>query len=121
MPASTPKPAKKPNDRRRRRHQRYQADFRVAVTYLLGSSYQKLEGHCRDLSEAGIGVLLAAELNVGEVTGMSFSLSGSALPWELRAVIRYRRGYHYGFEFLSLTGEQQESLKTYLTNLPPAD
>ncbi len=121
MPAPTPKPATKPVDRRRRRHPRYRADFRVTVNYFLGNQYQTIEGHCRDLSEAGIGVLLAAELNVGEVVGLSFLLPGSAPAWEVRAVVRYRRGYHYGFEFLSLTGEQQTSLHSHFQGLEPMD
>jgi hypothetical protein len=121
MPASSPKPVKNQVDRRRRRHPRYLANFRVTVSHLLESHYQKLAGHCRDLSEAGIGILLAAELNGGEVTGLSFSLPGSELPWEVRGVVRYRRGYQYGFEFLSLTGEQQESLKSYLQGMEPID
>lgn len=108
-------------DRRRRRHPRYRGDFRVTVSYLLGDQYQKLEGHCGDLSEAGIGILLAAELNGGEVTGLRFTLPGSAVAWDVRAVVRFRRGYHYGFEFLALTGEQQDSLKNYLKKLEPID
>src|SRR5208282_5189653 len=98
MPASTPKPAKGQFDRRRRRHPRYSADFRVSVSYLLENQYHNLEGHCRDMSEAGIGILLAAELNGGEVAELSFLLPGS-LFFEVRAVVRYRRGYQYGFEF----------------------
>jgi hypothetical protein len=121
MPASTPKPTGKQVDRRRRRHPRYRADFRVTVNHLLGSGYQKLEGHCRDLSEAGIGILLATELNVGEVAGLSFSLPASALRWEVRAVVRYRRGYHYGFEFLSLTSDQQASLNGYFSGREAMD
>jgi c-di-GMP-binding flagellar brake protein YcgR len=121
MPASKPKPASKQVDRRRRRYPRYPADFRVTVSYLLDTHYQKLEGHCRDLSEAGIGILLAAELNGGEVVGLNFLLPGSVLGWEVRAVVRYRRGYQYGFEFLSLTGEQQESLRNYAKGLKPMD
>lgn len=121
MPASKPKPLTKPIDRRRRRHPRYSADFRVTATYLLGNQYQKLEGHCRDLSEAGIGILLATELNVGDVVGFNFLLPGSALPWEVRGVVRYRRGYHYGFEFLSLTRDQQASLNNYFSGREPVD
>jgi len=121
MPASTPKTATGASARRRRRHPRYHGDFRVIVSYLLGNNYQKLEGHCRDLSEAGIGILLAAELNGGEVVGLNFSLPGSANQREFRAVLRYRRGYHYGFEFLSLSSEQQESLRDYAKNLDPID
>jgi len=91
------------------------------VSHLLGDDYEKIEGHCRDLSQAGIGILLAAELNGSEVTGLTFSLPGSDLRWEVRAVVRYRRGYQYGFEFLSLASEQQEALRNYLRGLEPMD
>ena len=107
--------------RRRRRHPRYRTEFRVTANFLLGNHYQKLEGHCKDLSEAGIGILLATEMNAGEVAGLTFSLPGSAVPWQVRAVVRYRRGYQYGFEFLSLTGEQQASLNRYFNGLEPID
>ncbi|MFZ0770669.1 MAG: PilZ domain-containing protein [Candidatus Sulfotelmatobacter sp.] len=121
MSSSTPKAATNAVDRRRRRSPRYRGDFRVTVSHLLGIQYQRLEGHCRDLSKAGIGILLAAELNGGDVVNLSFALPGSALPWDVRAVIRYRRGCQYGFEFLSLTHEQQVSLESYLEGLEPID
>jgi c-di-GMP-binding flagellar brake protein YcgR len=117
MPAPKRQVAASQIDRRRRRHTRYRADFRVAVSYL-ENQYQTIDGHCRDLSEAGIGILLATEMNSGQVVGLTFSLPGSIEPWEVRAVVRYRRGYQYGFEFLSLTSAQQETLKTYLGSLP---
>jgi hypothetical protein len=91
------------------------------VSYFLGDRYQNMEGHCKDLSEAGIGILLAAELDGGEVTGLSFSLPGLDQSWRLRAVVRYRRGYNYGFEFLSLAAEQQATLRRYVSGLQPAD
>ncbi len=121
MPSSNAKPALKPADRRRRRHPRYRGNFRVTVNHLLGSQYQNLDGHCRDLSAAGIGVLLAAELNGGEVVGLRFLLPDSNDPWDVRAVVRYRRGYQYGFEFLSLTNEQRSFLEKHLTGLEPID
>jgi c-di-GMP-binding flagellar brake protein YcgR len=121
MPASTPKPVTNLMLRRRRRHPRYRTEFRVTANFLLGNHYQKLEGHCKDLSEAGIGILLAAELNGGEVAAFNFLLPGSALRWEVRAVVRYRRGYHYGFEFLSLTEEQRETLDSFLKGLESID
>ncbi|HVI09613.1 MAG TPA: PilZ domain-containing protein [Candidatus Binatia bacterium] len=119
MPASTPKPSAAPVDRRRRRHVRYRADFRVSVACLAGSEYHKVEGHCRDLSEAGIGILFAAELKTGDVVSLTFSLPGGS-TWQLRGVVRYRHGYHYGFEFLSLPAEQREQIKQYLKELQPA-
>jgi hypothetical protein len=117
MASSTPKAASTQVDRRRRRHPRYRVDFRAMATYLEGSQYRKIEGHCSDLSEAGIGMLLPTDMNIGEVAGLNFSLPGSSDVWELRAVAHYRRGYHYGFEFLSLTNGQRQTLKSYLSGL----
>jgi hypothetical protein len=120
MPASNPKPATDRLERRRRRHPRFRGEFGVLVTVLIANRYEKLDGYSKDLSEAGIGILLAAEMTVGEVAGLSFSIPGGA-PWEVRAVLRYRRGYHYGFEFLSLSVQQQQQLNLYLKGLVPID
>jgi predicted GNAT superfamily acetyltransferase len=87
----------------------------------LGDRYQKLEGRCRDLSAAGIGIILAAELNGGEVVGLSFALPGAALTWDVRAVVRHRRGFQYGFEFLSLIDKQRDLLESSLKGLDPID
>jgi c-di-GMP-binding flagellar brake protein YcgR len=121
MTAPTRKPVSSPIDRRRRRHQRYRVDFRLKTTYLEAHQYKQVEGHCSDLSEAGIGLLLPTDMNMGEVVGLNFSLPGSEVTWEVRAVARHRRGYHYGFEFLSLNGDQRENLRQYLKNLEPLD
>jgi len=120
MASSNPKTAPQTPDRRRRRHPRYRTNFPVTVGLLLDNTYQRLEGHCRDLSEAGIGILLAAELSGGEVASLNFSLPNSG-PWELRAVVRHRRGYHYGFEFLSPSKEQKELLAGCVQGLERAD
>ncbi len=121
MPSADAKQAKKPVDRRRRRHPRYRGDFQVSVSHLLGNEYQKIEGHCRDLSIAGIGIILAAELGEGEVVGLSFLLPGAAVGWDVRAVVRHRRGYQYGFEFLSLSPEQRDQLDNFFKGLQPVD
>ena len=109
------------HERRRRRHPRYRTNFPVAVKLLAGENYQRLEGHCKDLSRAGIGILIAAELSHGEVVSLNFSLPGSAQSQELRAVLRHRRGYHYGFEFLSLSRDQEENLVQFVSGLERAD
>lgn len=106
-------------DRRQRRHVRYCADFPIAVTLLGGDGYKRLDAHCKDLSVAGIGMLIAEELSVGEVVSLNFSLPGASEPWEVRAVLRHRRGYHYGFEFLSLTRPQSETLSAFLQKQVP--
>ena len=108
-------------DRRHRRYPRYRSDFAVVTTLFSGDQYQKLDAHCKDLSEAVIGVLLAAEVPMGEVVSLNFCLPGSAESWEIRAVLRHRRGFHYGFEFLSLAPERSAILRKYVEGLPRAD
>lgn len=121
---SSSQPARAPNssdDRRRRRYPRFCAEFPVTVLLLSGSRYQTLEGHCKDLSEAGIGLLLAFELGVKEVVSLKLRLPNTTEEWQVSAVLRYRRGYHYGFEFLSLTESRRQSLRDYIQQLQRAD
>ena len=121
MSAQPGKAAQPAPDRRRRRYPRYRSNFPVAVTLFTEAEYRRLDAHCKDLSEAGIGVLLAAELNSGEVVSLDFCLPGLPTPWGVRGVLRHRRGYHYGFEFLSLSHEQSEILKNHIRTLERAD
>jgi c-di-GMP-binding flagellar brake protein YcgR len=118
MPGKAVKPAP---SRLRRRHARYRCEFPVVVNLLSGREQRRLNAHCRDVSEAGIGVLLAEELSLGEVATLTFTLPGVPQPWDIRAVLRHRRGYHYGFEFLSLADRQAKTLKTYIEDLERAD
>jgi c-di-GMP-binding flagellar brake protein YcgR len=108
-------------ERRQRRHPRYRVEFPVTVVLLSEGEHRRIDAHCRDLSVAGIGMLIAAELNLGEVAALNFVLPGSPQEWELRGVLRHRRGYHYGFEFLSMTPQQSSFLTTYLPNLQRED
>jgi len=80
-----------------------------------------MDAHCLDLSIAGIGVLLAAELTPGEVATLDFCLPGKSAVWNVRAVLRHRRGYNYGFEFLSLSDGQTAALAEFLPKLERAD
>lgn len=107
--------------RRLRRNPRYRSSFPVSVTLLAAGRYQTLEAHCKDVSKAGLGVMVAAELASGEVVSLHFTLPGLADPWEVRGVLRHRRGYHYGFEFLSLGPERSAVLNQFIHGLERAD
>src|SRR5258708_26872038 len=96
-------PAKSPNrvtDRRQRRYPRFRSEFPVSVSLFSGKEHEKLSAHCRDLSQGGIGVLIPAELNVGEVASLVFSLPTLPQPSDLRAGPACPPGYHYGFLLL---------------------
>jgi hypothetical protein len=107
--------------RRLRRNPRYRSSFPVLVTLLAADRYESMQAHCKDLSEAGIGVLLAAELAPGEIVSLTFTLPSLPAPWDVRGILRHRRGYHYGFEFFSLTHEQTGALQQILQRLERAD
>ncbi len=119
--SSRPGKAKSRPEWRHRRHPRYRVEFPLIVTLLSEAGHRSIDAHCRDLSVAGIGMLIAAELNMGEVVALKFTLPGSARAWDLHAVLRHRRGYHYGFEFLSLNHEEGNLLSSYLPNLERDD
>ena len=108
-------------NRRLRRHSRYRCNFPVRVTLLAGDGYRQLDAHCKDLSKAGMGVLLAEELAPGEVLSLNFSLPGPKQQWELRGILRHRRGYYYGLEFISLTPEQSAAVRRFTQGLEPND
>lgn len=115
------KALKHTTERRQRRYPRYRSQFPVTVTLFSGKEHHRLDAHCRDLSAAGIGILIAADLALGEVVSLNFCLPGQPLPWDVQAVIRHRRGYHYGFEFLSLPNRHGEVLAGYLPGLERVD
>jgi c-di-GMP-binding flagellar brake protein YcgR len=120
----TPQPGKAlkgPSVRWQRRFPRFRIEFPVTLNLLSSEGRKSLCGHCKDLSEGGIGILIAAEMGLGEVVALSFALPGSAQPWNTQAVLRHRRGCHYGFEFLSLPDKQVQALRGYLPQLERSD
>lgn len=121
MSSQPGKAVKAQAERLQRRHPRYRIEFPVAVVLLSESGHRQFDAHCRDLSVAGIGMLIATELQLGEVAALNFALPGSAQEWKVRAVLRHRRGYHYGFEFLSIGPEEASFLAGYLPKLERED
>jgi|SRR5277367_4441442 c-di-GMP-binding flagellar brake protein YcgR len=121
MPAQPGKAPNRTPERRQRRFPRYRSEFPVTVTLFSGEEHERIDAHCRDLSQGGIGVLIAAELAVGEVASLNFALPSLPEPWDVRAVLRCRRGYQYGFEFLSLSEQQSKTLAGYFPTLERSD
>jgi c-di-GMP-binding flagellar brake protein YcgR len=121
MPSQPAKALNRVPERRQRRHPRYRSEFPVTVTLFSGKEHLRLDAHCRDLSQGGMGVLIATDLPVGEVASLGFSLPNLSERWDVRAVLRCRRGYQYGFEFLALSDQQGKMLAAYVPSLERAD
>ncbi len=112
--------AQHPDPRRHRRFNRYKLDIRVTVTRE-ADGRQSLFGRCRHLGEGGLGAVLAGELPVGDTVTLEFILPGHKAPMQMRAAVRYRHGFHHGFEFLTLGLAQLELIRRAAKTLPPAE
>ena len=53
---------------------------------------------------------VALEQN-GEIVSLEIPLPLSPYPLKVRAIVRYRDGLRYGFEFLTLTDPQRETIR----------
>ena len=104
----------------RRRHQRYRADFPLKATVLRDDGYLEIRGRCGDIGHGGMGAVFTTEVAKGEVVSLEFRLSAKGEPFVIRSIVRYRRGFGHGLEFLGLSGEQQAAIDAFCAGLAPS-
>jgi len=68
-------------------------------------------GRTTELGQDGIGATLTADLELGEIVTLEIPLPLSPYPLKIRAIVRYCDGLRYGFEFLTLTEAQRETVR----------
>jgi hypothetical protein len=105
----------------RRRYERYRTDFPLKAKVLRETGYEDLQGRCGDIGHGGIGAVFTAACVKGEVVSLEFSLPDSPIPLEVRTIVRYRKGFLHGLEFLGLTDEQRAAIENYCSTLTPSD
>lgn len=120
-PTTIAKPPAHTDWRRHRRFNRYKLDIRVVIIREQDGKQEVLNGRCRHVGEGGLGAVLAGELPSNEVVTLEFTLPGQAQAMRMRAMVRYRRGFQHGFEFLALSPTQLEMLRKSAATLPPAE
>ena len=96
---------------KQRRYARHALDVRMTVTVSRAAGVSHLWGRSSELGQDGIGGTLTGELEPGEVVSMEIQLPLRAKPIKLHAIVRYRRGLHYGFEFLTINDEQRSAIR----------
>ena len=75
-------------------------------------------GRSTVIGQEGIGGTLTGELELGEVVGLEFTLPLSRQPTKLRAIVRYKDGFQYGLEFLTMDATQKEAIRRACSILP---
>ena len=94
-----------------RRYPRYPMDARMNVQVFRSGEISYFWGRSTELGLDGIGGTLTGDLEPGEVVTMEFPSPLHPVPLKVRAVVRFRIGLHYGFEFLTPTADQRASLE----------
>jgi len=95
--------------------------IRVAldVIVLRSGVPENLPGRCLDLSEGGVGAMVAGELSAGQQVALELRLPDVAFPLRARALVRYQGKLRCGFEFVGLPREQQEMIYFWAHRLSP--
>jgi hypothetical protein len=75
---------------------------------------ENLPGRCIDVSEAGVGAVIAGELSTGQQVAIELRLPNLGLPVRARALIRYQSNLRYGLEFVGLSMEQREMIRYWV-------
>src|SRR6266446_9614883 len=73
-----------------------------------------LPGRCTDISEAGVGAVVAGELAAGLQVAVELRLPNVGVPVRARALVRYQSLLRCGFEFVGLSVEQREMIRYWI-------
>ncbi|HEY6763659.1 MAG TPA: PilZ domain-containing protein [Candidatus Sulfotelmatobacter sp.] len=95
----------------RRRYPRIALDVRMQVRMFQDGEFRSCWGRSTELGQDGIGATLTGDLKTGEIVSLEIPLPLSAYPLKVRGIVRYCEGLHYGFEFLTLTEGQRETVR----------
>lgn len=95
----------------KRRGDRQKVDFRVQVQYFNKGNAESAHGRGSDLSEGGMAVYAAAEIEEGQHIKVEFTLPYPRRQFTIEAVVRNKQGYRYGLEFVALSSLQREDIK----------
>jgi hypothetical protein len=95
---------------RARRYPRYEFETDLTATMLGMEGSETARGCSLNINEAGIAGLFANEWDVGASVNLQFSVPFATAPVRVRAVVRNRTSYQYGFEFVDLTPEHSKTI-----------
>ena len=94
-----------------RRFPRFTIDMRLQVKMFQAGEFRTCWGRSTEMGQDGIGATLTGSLEPGEIVTLDIPLPLSPYPIKVRAIVRYRQGLRYGFEFLTLNESQREIVR----------
>src|SRR5215467_9764862 len=103
----------------RRSFHRFPINVPLDVIVLRSGIPDSLPGRCVDLSEDGVGAVVAGELCIGQQIGIEFRLPNVGVPVRARVVVRYHDQLRCGLQFLGLSSEQIGMIQYWRTKMFP--
>ena len=94
-----------------RRFPRFPIDVRLQVKMFQAGEFRSCWGRSTELGQDGIGATLTGSLEPGEIVTLEIPLPLTPYPIKVRAIVRYRQGLRYGFEFLTLNDGQRDTVQ----------
>jgi hypothetical protein len=89
-----------------RAHSRYLLDLRIIVR-----AKETLIGRTKDLAEGGLGATIPNNINIGEIVELELQLPDTKEPLKIKAEVRYRQGFQYGFKYIDITEQQKAMIR----------
>ena len=103
----------------RRNSPRHPLSVALDVIALRSGVPENLPGRCTDLSEGGVGGMVAGEIAAGQQVAVELRLPNVGVPVRARALVRYHGRLRCGFEFVGLSVEQREMIRYWAYRLAP--
>lgn len=91
-----------------RRWQRYRLNLPIRIIVSRNGGARITSGRATDISQGGVLVFAGIELSAGSEVFVEFTEPYSGEPIRARGLVRHRRGYNYGVEFMTETTVEQE-------------
>lgn len=104
-------------DAAKRKWKRFKVDIRVRIRRWEEPEESASVVRTYELSEGGMSVYASETLDVGTFMLAEFSLPPSPNGLRIRAVVRNRRGFRCGLEFVDLAAAERSELVRYLGSL----
>jgi len=73
-----------------------------------------LPGRCTDISEIGVGAIVAGEMTAGQQVAIELRLPGFGVPIHVRAQVRHQAQLRCGLEFVGLSAEQRQMIRYWI-------
>lgn len=97
-----------------RRFPRHPINVPLDLIALRSGIPETLPGRCTDISETGLGAVVAGELAVGQQVALELRLPSVGVPVRARSLVRYQTGLRCGLEFSNLSVDQREMIRYWV-------